>query len=64
MTFSLSYPHLLGDKTLFFFFLLTNLTQLQQILEELNIQISDTFLLKRNKKKGSALNNPISSKNF
>lgn len=50
MTFSLSYPHLLGDKTLFFFLLLTNLTQLKQIVEELNIQISDTFLLKTEKK--------------
>lgn len=50
MTFSLSYPHLLGDKTLVFFLLLTNLTQLKQILEELNIQISDTFLLKKMKK--------------
>lgn len=50
MTFSLSYPHLLGDKTLVFFLLLINLTQLKQILEELNIQISDTFLLKKLKK--------------
>lgn len=50
MTFSLSYPHLLGDKTLLFFLLLKNLTQLKEILEELDIQISDTMLLKQWKK--------------
>lgn len=46
MTFSLSYAHLLGDKT-FFFLLLTNLIQLKQILEELNVQNADPFLLKK-----------------